>query len=135
VLWPPAFNRLIDTALRLARRQPMPQPLSFGGVVRAAGWSLLMWLLCGVHRWALLRDLGAGGPDRLLVAPAGAGPRGVAPLMLLAGVLPSAPATVAAMVSRLLMTVGDLDWSDVAVPAERLRKRSRARRAAPGPRL
>jgi hypothetical protein len=54
----------------------MPQPLSFGGVARSVGWSLLMWLLCGVHRWGLLRDLGAGGPDLLLVAPAGAGPRG-----------------------------------------------------------
>jgi hypothetical protein len=55
--------------------------------------------------------------------------------MLLGGVLPSVPATVAALVSRLLMTLGDLDGSDVAVLTERLRKRSRARRAAPVPRL
>lgn len=150
LLWPPVLNRLIDKALRLARRQPMPQPLSFGGVARAAGWSLVMWLLYGVHMWALLRDLGAGGPALLLVAtgafaaswsigflllvaPAGAGPREVALILLLGGVLPSASATVAALVSRLVMTVGDLGWSGVAVLVERLRKRSEARRAAPVP--
>lgn len=51
-------------------------------------------------------------------------------ILLLGGVLPSASATVAALVSRLVMTVGDLGWSGVAVLAERLRKRSAARRAA-----
>jgi glycosyltransferase 2 family protein len=129
------LNRLIDTALRLARRQPMPQPLSFGGVARAAGWSLLMWLLCGVHLWALLRDLGAGGPDLLLVAPGRDRPPRGGP----DHAARRRPAVGAGHrrrpVSRLLMTVGDLDWSDVAVLAERLRKRSRARGAAPVPRL
>jgi uncharacterized membrane protein YbhN (UPF0104 family) len=150
LLWPPLLNRLIDKALRLARREPMPQPLSYGGIARAAAWSVLMWLLYGVHMWALLRDLGAGGADLLLVAtgafaaswsigflllvaPAGAGPREVALILLLGGVLPQAPATVAALVSRLVMTIGDLGWGGVSVLVERARKRAAARRAAPVP--
>jgi glycosyltransferase 2 family protein len=142
VLWPPVLNRLIGTALRVAKREQMPAPLTFAGVARAAGWSLVMWALYGVHMWALLRDLGVGGGDLvlvatavfaaswsigflLLVAPAGAGPREVAMLALLgaAGITGGA-ATVATLVSRLIMTIGDLGWMGIALVVERMRRRS-----------
>ena len=146
LLWPPVLNRLVAAALRLARRQSMPRPLTFAGVARSAGWSLVMWALFGTHLWALLRDLGAHRPALLLVAmgayaaswsigfllvlaPAGAGPREVALILLLGPTLAAAPATVAALVSRLIITVGDLGWSGVAIVAERRRKRALARQA------
>jgi len=142
VLWPPVLNRLISTALRIAKREQMPAPLTFAGVARAAAWSLVMWALYGVHMWALLRDLGVGGGDLvlvstaafaaswsigflLLVAPAGAGPREVAMLALLgAAGITGGPAAVATLVSRLVMTVGDLVWCGIALIVERARKRA-----------
>lgn len=156
VLWPPVLNRLLGLALRLARRDPMPRPLTVRGVGLSAGWALIMWGLYGVHLWALLRDLGADHPGLalisvgafagswsigflMLVAPAGAGPREVALLLLLRVAVPQPQALVAAMVSRLLMTLGDLAWPLVALAAER-RRRATATAAtlpqaatAPGP--
>ena len=148
LLWPPVLNRLVAVALRLAKRQPMPRPLTFPGVARAAGWSLVMWALFGTHLWALLRDLGAHRPALLLaatgayaaswsigfllvLAPAGAGPREVALILLLGPTLASAPATVAALVSRLVITIGDLGWGGVAIVLERRRRRVLARRDGP----
>ncbi|HKE99875.1 MAG TPA: lysylphosphatidylglycerol synthase domain-containing protein [Actinomycetes bacterium] len=149
-LWPPLLNRLLAVALRLAHREPMPRPLSLAGVGRAAAWSLAMWVLYGVHLWALLADLGAGGAALpvvavgafaaswsigflLLVAPAGAGPREAALVLLLGSTVARPSALVAALVSRLIMTVGDLGWSLVAVVVERARRRSGRAGEPPGP--
>jgi len=147
VLWPPVLNRALGTALRLARREPMPQPLSAGGIGRSVGWALLMWALFGVHLWVLLSALdvdtsglllrSAGGYAGawaigflLVVAPAGAGPREVALVVLLGSHVDQPAALVAALVSRLLMTLGDLLWPVVAVAVER----SRSHATTPGSR-
>ncbi len=91
-LYPPVLNRGLATLLRLARREPMPNPLSLPGVLRAVGWGLAMWLLYGIHVWVLARMLGAGGVGLLprsigafaaawcvgflvVIAPAGGGAR------------------------------------------------------------
>jgi hypothetical protein len=55
---PPVLNRLLGLALRLARRPPLPVPLSTGPVLRAAGWSLAAWVAYGVHVWVLAVQLG-----------------------------------------------------------------------------
>lgn len=128
VALPAVLNRLIAAALRLARREPMPRPLPGAALARAAGWSLLSWCAYGTHAWVLARQLGAeGGVELLLVAtgafaaawtvgflllvaPAGAGVREAALILLLAGILSAPQATVVAIVSRLIFTVGDVAW-------------------------
>jgi hypothetical protein len=145
VLWPPVLNRALGVAMRLARREPMPQPLSARGIGRSVGWALVMWALFGVHLWVLLaafdvdtsglllRSVGgyAGAwaiGFLLVVAPAGVGPREVALVVLLGPHVNQPAALVAALVSRLLMTLGDLLWPTVALAVER----SRSRATTPG---
>jgi hypothetical protein len=136
---PPVLNRLLGAVVRLARRPPLPAPLSAAGVLRAAGWALLSWLAYGMHVWVLAGQLGAGGPlllaratgafaaawcagFLLVVAPAGAGVREAALVLLLGGVLARPQATVVAVVSRLLFVLGDLGWGAVALLAGRRRR-------------
>jgi uncharacterized membrane protein YbhN (UPF0104 family) len=146
VLWPPVLNRGLAWAMRLARREPMPRPLSAAGIARAVGWSLLMWLCYGVHFWVLLAALDA--PDSnlllatggfaaawcigfmLLIAPAGLGPRELALVVLLSSTVTQPVVLVAAVVSRLLMTAGDLGWAVIALAIGR---RQRERVAASQP--
>lgn len=138
LLWPPALNRLLARAMRLARREPMPQPLSAAGIGRAVGWALLMWLLYGVHLWVLLSPLAGGAPALLratgafaaawavgfllLVAPAGLGPRELALVALLSVTVSGPAALVAAVVSRLVLTAGDLAWAMAGMAAGRNRR-------------
>jgi uncharacterized membrane protein YbhN (UPF0104 family) len=60
----------------------------------------------------------------LVLAPAGAGVREAALLLLLGSTVTAPLAAVVAVTSRLLFIIGDLAWSAVAVMAER---RGRAR--------
>jgi hypothetical protein len=140
-LWPPVLNWGLGRAMRLARREPMPQPLSAAGIGRAVGWAVVMWVLFGVHLWVLLAALDVDAPNLLIrsigafagawsigfllvVAPAGVGPREVALVVLLASSAAQPEALVAAIVSRLLMTLGDLAWPLVAIALERRRQRA-----------
>jgi glycosyltransferase 2 family protein len=133
---PPVLNRCVALVLRLARRPPLPAPLSGAGLLRAAGWALLSWLAFGVHVWVLAGQLTDAGPlllahatgafaaawcagFLLVVAPAGAGVREAALILLLGGVLTGPQATVVAVVSRLLFVAGDLGWGGVALLAGR----------------
>jgi glycosyltransferase 2 family protein len=137
---PPVLNRLIALALRAARRPPLPAPLSFGGILQVAGWSIVAWVLYGVQVFVLARQLGADGGwllllqctgafaiafasgPLLLVVPAGAGVREAALLLLLGPTITAPRAAVVAVVSRLLFIVGDLVWAGVAVLAARRRR-------------
>lgn len=142
-LWPSVLNRGLDLVTRLAGREPMPRPLTAAGIGRAVGWAVVMWLLFGVHLYALLGGLQVDAPQLLLrsigayagswaigflllVAPAGMGPREVALVLLLASTTDQPVALVAVVVSRLLMTAGDLLWPVVGVVLERRRRASRA---------
>jgi uncharacterized membrane protein YbhN (UPF0104 family) len=148
-LWPPVLNRGIALALRLAKREPMPAQLSFRGAGAAALWCMAAWALYGVHLWVLLGDVGARGPALpfqaagvyaaswsigflLLIAPAGAGPRETAMVLLLGPLVPEGRAILMALVTRLLMTLGDLAWPVVALVAERVTRR-RAAAGTPEP--
>ena len=146
---PPVLNRLIALALRVARRPPLPAPLSFGGILRVAGWSIGAWLLYGVQVFVLARQLGADGGwllllqctgafavafasgPLLLVVPAGAGVREAALLLLLGPTITAPRAAVIAVVSRLLFIVGDLAWGGAAVLAARPRTHRRPSRSPP----
>ena len=133
---PPVLNRLLALLLRLARRPPLPASLATAGLLRAAGWALLSWVAYGAHIWVLAAQLGASGPllaaratgafagawcagFLLVVAPAGAGVREAALVLLLSGVLARPEATVVAVLSRLLFVLGDLGWSVLALLAGR----------------
>jgi hypothetical protein len=134
---PPVLNRLLGFGLRLARRAPLPAPLSLAGACRAAAWTLAAWLLYGVHVWLLARQLGAGGGATLLLlstgafagawsagfllvaAPAGAGVREGALILLLGAGIGRPQATVIGVVSRVLFLAADLVLAGVAALAGR----------------
>jgi uncharacterized membrane protein YbhN (UPF0104 family) len=133
---PPVTNRLLGAGLRLARRPPLPAPLSTRGLLRAAGWGLVSWLAYGLHVWVLAGQLTTTGLPLLasatgafaaawcagfllMVAPAGAGVREAALVLLLGGSLTRPQASVVAVVSRLLFVLGDLGWGGVALLAGR----------------
>jgi hypothetical protein len=131
-LAPPVLTRLVGLLLRLLRRVPLERPLSARGVGAAVGWALLMWVAYGLHLWLLVRPQGGGaGAGELLlstgayalawtagllfvVAPAGAGVREVALVAALAPVLDRPAALAVAVLSRVLMTLGDLVWAAAA---------------------
>lgn len=142
-LHPPFLAWGLNRLLRLVRREPLERQPSRAGVLTAVAWTSLGWLLFGGHVWLLARDVGAHGASLFpvsvaafagawaagflfLVAPAGAGAREAALVLGLAGVLSTAEATLVAVVSRLLFTLGDLVLCGSAVAG----KRARSDRAA-----
>ena len=130
-LAPPVLTRVVDRLLRLLRRDALERPLSWRGTGAALGWAVTMWAAYGVHLFVLVSALpGSAGPNRLLlstgayalawtagfvvvVAPAGAGVRELALVVALAPVLPRSSALALAVLSRVLMTLGDLLWGAV----------------------
>ena len=107
------------------RRPPLPQPIAGRAVLRVAGWSAGSHLLLGLQAWFLALDLGAAGPAVLPLAvggfalasvagllalpvPAGAVVREAAIVVALSPVLPRGSALLLALLSRVLLTVGDL---------------------------
>ena len=125
VLSPPVLNPLLDRALRLARRPALPQRISGAAVLRVAGFAAGAHLLLGAQAWLLARDLGAEGLRVLPLAvgafalasvagllalpvPAGAGVREAVLVVALSPVLPVGSALLLALVSRVLLTCGDL---------------------------
>jgi glycosyltransferase 2 family protein len=126
-LYPPVLNRLLDRLLRLAKRPPLEQPLTARVIVAAMAWGVVGWILYGLQIWLLaIRLGGSGGTGPLLalaiggfafawcagflvvIAPAGAGVREVVLIALLTPTLGLHKATAVALVSRVLMTAGDL---------------------------
>jgi glycosyltransferase 2 family protein len=131
MLYPRVLNGLISWLLRLARQPPLEQPLTAGALLRALGWSFGTWICYGLQIWILATRLGAPAGKTALVAiggfafawsvgfivvfaPAGAGIRDVLLLVLLGSVLRAADAAAVVLVSRVLMTVGDLLSAAVA---------------------
>ena len=127
-LAPPVLTRLVARLLRLLRREPLDRPLTVRGVGAAVGWALVMWAAYGLHLWLLVRTQDTG-PALLLstgayalawtagllvvAAPAGAGVREVALVAALAPALDRGGALAVAVLSRVLMTLGDLVWGAV----------------------
>ena len=131
LLAPPVLTRLVGVLLRGLRRAPLERPLSSRGVGAAVGWAMVMWAAYGVHLWLLVRPQDPGTTADLLllsvgayalawtagflfvVAPAGAGVRELALVAALAPVLDRGSALTVAVLSRVLMTLGDLVWGGV----------------------
>ena len=98
LLWPPVFNRLVALGMRASRLAGAVPELTARGLARAVGWALAMWL-----SFALAWVVGF----LVVLAPAGAGPREAAFVVALSPVLGTAEALVLALVSRVLMILGD----------------------------
>jgi glycosyltransferase 2 family protein len=123
-LHPRVVSAVLDIALRLAGRQPMPARPSTSGTLRAVGWQALSWLLFGLHAWVLV--IGVGGPvggsllvsiggfalaygigPLAIVAPAGAGVRETALVLTLGTVVSGTAALAIALVSRVVLVAVD----------------------------
>ena len=128
---PKVLTRLVDIALRLLRKPPLPTPFTWRGVGSAFGWLIVTWVLYGIHLWLLANALGAPGWDGFLrclggfalaltagvlfvVAPSGAGVREGLIVAALAGVMSRGEALGLAVVSRMLFTVTDVLLAGVA---------------------
>lgn len=148
VLYPPFLNRGLNLLLRFARRAPLEHHVSIRGALAAMAWSALSWLSVGVQVYLLVLAVGgeAGLPLFLLclggytlawavgfltlVAPAGAGAREAALLLVLAPVLSPGRALVVVVVSRVLLTLGDLSLAGLSLVGADVQTRSRARAVA-----
>ncbi|MCU1591553.1 MAG: hypothetical protein JWP11_2809 [Frankiales bacterium] len=127
-LAPPVLTRVVAAGLRVLRRDPLDRPLTWRGVGTAVAWALAMWAAYGIHVLLLLLPQHTTGSASLpllslgayalawtvgflfLLAPAGALLRETVLVLSLAPVLHGAPATGVAVVSRGVMTLGDLLW-------------------------
>jgi glycosyltransferase 2 family protein len=131
LLHPRLLNLVLDRLLRLARRPPLEQPLTGRAVATALAWAFASWIMYGLQIWLLATRLGApDGKTALLAvggfafawsvgflvvfAPAGAGVREVLLVAMLGPVLGVGAATAVALVSRALLTAGDLITAAVA---------------------
>jgi uncharacterized membrane protein YbhN (UPF0104 family) len=147
-LLPPVLSGALNTALALFRLQPLERRPSARGLLAAASWAGLGWLLWGCHAWLLVSALtGRGLSDfplaagsyalawsvgiLVIVFPGGLGPRELALIAALAPVLQRADALVVALVSRVLMTVSDLGWAGLGLAWGRLGGRPVAAGAPP----
>jgi uncharacterized membrane protein YbhN (UPF0104 family) len=93
----------------------------------------------GVQAWLLVADVSGKGLAVLPLAtgayalawsvgfilipfPGGVGPRELALIAALAPVMPTGPAIVVAVISRLVMTIGDVAWAGLASAFGRARR-------------
>jgi glycosyltransferase 2 family protein len=135
-LLPQVLNRILDRLLRLARRPPLDQPLSGRAVAGALAWALVSWVFFGLQIWVLAIKLGAPDGRAALLSiggfafawcvgfvvvfvPAGAGIRDALLIATLGPMLGVGKATAVALVSRVLMTVGDLITAGTAAALAR----------------
>lgn len=143
-LAPPVLGRLVGLAWRLLRRPTVEVRPTWAGIGRSLAWSVGMWVAYGVQATVVLQAFGA--TSRLLwvtataayatawlvgflvlVAPAGLGAREGVLLVLLAGVTTTGGALGLAVLSRALMTLGDVLLAGLGLALEARRRR----RAAP----
>lgn len=132
---PQVLTRLVQLALKLLRRPPLKQRLTWPGVLRVVAWSALGYTLFGVHLWLLVNAQAAPGLGGLLVSvgafaiamtagmfavlsPSGLGVReavlvaALAPLLVDTGGVGAA--TGLALASRLIFTIADVIAAGVA---------------------
>ena len=132
-LTPPVLTWLVGLGLRFVRRPPLESPVTWAGMLRAAGWALVSWTAYGISAWVLA--VGAGAPAGasfllcfagvalamtagfvVFVAPSGIGVREAVLVAALSPVLDSGEALSVALVVRLVFTLADLIGAAAALP-------------------
>lgn len=141
LLWPSVFNRLIRVALRVAHRDGTTEGIGARSLVVSVAWAMVMWGFFGAHVWVLAEALGGRSPHTavisvgafalawvvgvlVVIAPAGAGAREAALVLALGSVLEGPKALVLALVSRILMVIGDAVVAGAVAPDLLLRRRT-----------
>ncbi|MFI9554002.1 YbhN family protein [Nonomuraea endophytica] len=125
LLEPKVVNAVIGFGLRKLKREPLERPLTRRGMLTALGWALAGWTAYGVHLYfvapqtGLLFAIGAFALSWCLgiltfVVPAGAGVREVAMVAVLSPVMDRGSAIAVALVSRIVIIVGDLICAGIA---------------------
>lgn len=149
---PQVLTRLVNLVLRLWRKGPLPRPLSWRGVLSAAGWLGGTWIFFGLHLWLLANALGTPGLGGLVrciggfalamaagvlfvVAPSGTGIREIVIVAALAPVMPTAEALGIAVVSRALFVIADVASAGLAAISgwRMLRREPQQDTQSPGP--
>lgn len=123
--WPPVLTRLVNLALRLLRRAPLPHPLNLRAVVSCLGWCVASWTLYGASLWLLASNQtipGAGGLAECIgalalamtagvlavIAPSGIGIREAVVVAALTPYMDAGAALGLALASRLVFTVAEV---------------------------
>lgn len=136
-LCPPVLGRLIDRVLTLTARQSLERGPSWGGLARAAGWTVLGWLAFGTQVWLLLAGMTGRGAAVLLLAtggyalayaaglllvvfPNGIGAREIILIAVLSPVVPHGTALAIALAARLVTTASDLAWGSFGLALSRM---------------
>jgi len=138
-LYPKVLTWGTSLVLKLLRRKPLQEPLSWQTVGKVFGASLGAWILQGVHLWLLANSVGAPGFGGLIICigamavamnagtfafilPSGAGIReAVQVLVLTATGISAGQAIAIAIASRVMFTVADLITAGGAALSARLR--------------
>ncbi|TDD90222.1 flippase-like domain-containing protein [Actinomadura rubrisoli] len=124
-LHPRIVTWCLDTLLKLVRRPTLEHPVSLGVTLVAIAWTVLGWVLFGVHTWLLCMAVGGDGAGLpflatgayalafvagflVFIAPGGIGAREAALTVVLTPVLPAGAPVVVAIASRVLLTAADL---------------------------
>jgi uncharacterized membrane protein YbhN (UPF0104 family) len=122
---PPILTRLVNLILKTARKNPLPHPLTWPAITRAATWLTITWILFGLHLWLLANALGAPGWNGItrsiggfalamaagvlfIIVPSGAGIREAIIVAALAPVMTTGQALGIAVVSRALFIAADV---------------------------
>jgi uncharacterized membrane protein YbhN (UPF0104 family) len=136
-LSPRVLTGSVNACLRLIRRPPLSQEVTWRGISSATGWSLASWISYGLSVWVIAVAVGAPAGTALavcvtgvplamtagflaVIAPSGIGVREAVLVWSLAPVLERSDALAVALVARLLFTIGDL-LAAVVVAQMRLR--------------
>lgn len=144
-LIPRVLTWLADRFLKVLRRPPLEAPILGRSIAIATAWSVVVWLLFGLHLYVLLRAIQpsvAGGfvlsiaTFALAVAagflafvlPSGIGVREAVIVAALTTVLSAGSALAVALISRLLCTLSDVIGAAVGEVSSALTDR-RDRRA------
>ncbi len=139
LLHPKVLAWALNLVFRVVRRPPLPHPPSWSGLLKAAGWQTLVWVLLGLHAWLLIIGIG-GSPGRSLPIaiggyalgysiglfaigmPAGAGVREAALFLAFSAVIPKPAAAVVVLLSRAVLTLVDLTLAGAQYALRRPRR-------------
>lgn len=140
MLHPKVVHWWSGLAGRLTGRGGDPVDLTYAGLGVALAWTMLSWLLFGVHLYLLTPALSEGGFSAFLlcaglyglawtagflaiVVPAGAGIREAVLVLGLAPYLPAGGALVVALLSRVVATIVDASLAGIGVLMARFGRR------------